>query len=154
MANSKKPQVSQQTQDRRSEIWRMRMTGATYEQIGKAFGITRQAVHKHIRLTLEQLNEERLENAQQYRDAELARLDDALRIVYSSLPSSKDGRWIENEHLLKAVDRIVKISERRSRLLGLDLQKTEIAGNVGITWAQFIGLTEDGNADNADTPIQ
>ena len=154
MATGKKQKATQATLERRAEIWRMRMTGVTYEQIGKALGITRQAVHAHIQATLEQLNEERLDNAQQYRDAELARLDDQVRMVYSSLPSSKEGRWIENEHLLKAVDRLLKISERRARLLGLDLQKTELAGNVGVTWSQFIGLSEDdGIADNADAAL-
>ena len=55
------------------------------------------------------------ESCEEHLRWEIDRLDDMLRRTYGVLDDPKD-----NEELLKAVDRVLKIGERRSKLLGLD----------------------------------
>jgi len=96
--------------EREKEALRLRLAGKTYAEIGEALGVTEQGAHKIIMRVLKRLNEKIVEDGMAVRRIEVERLDALLRVVW---PKAQDGD-------LAAVDRILRISKRRSELLGLD----------------------------------
>lgn len=87
----------------------LRKAGATLDQIAKqcSYG-SRASAHKAIKRAMAELPRE---NAQELRDLEVARLDELL-LAY----------WQRAKKDINAAHLCLKISERRCRLLGLDLE--------------------------------
>ena len=110
--------------ERRRRALELRAAGATFEAIANALGYSRagayKAVTKALRDTLQ-------EPADEVRRLELRRLDAVLGPAYTA---ARGGD-------LQALDRVLKVMERRARLLGLDLpapktpQPIEISGPGG-----------------------
>jgi hypothetical protein len=100
--------------DKHAQALKMRQAGASYDDIARVLGYKSasgayHAIKAGLKKTLQ-------EPAEELRFLELSRLDEALKAIW---PDVRKGS-------LFAIDRFLKISERRSRLLGLDA-KTEIA---------------------------
>lgn len=122
------------TAQRRRQAIDMRMAGASFQKIADDLGYTsRGAACQDITRALETAVVEQTQSVEAYREEELQRLDALLaeawtilkrnhitvshgRIVYGEdgLPILDDGPT------LSAIDRILKIQERRAKLLGLD----------------------------------
>jgi hypothetical protein len=100
-----------------SSMLSMRLAGHTLQEIGDAQSpkITMQAVHKAIKTALQDVVIEPLE---QVRQMELLRLDELLGAIW---PNAKSGD-------IAAVDRVLAISTRRARLMGLDTRPAVYAG--------------------------
>ncbi len=96
--------------EREVEALNLRKSGATYDQIGKALGITTQGAYKAIIRSLKRLNEQNSESSEELRRLEVERLDRMLVAIWPQVLNGNQG----------AVDRAIKISERRAKLLGLD----------------------------------
>jgi len=96
--------------ERQTEAMELRKGGATYDQIGRALGITRQGAHKLVQGGMKRLIAQTTEDAIVVREMELQRLDAMLLGLW---PSAKRGD-------AKAVDRVLRIMERRARYLGID----------------------------------
>jgi len=96
--------------EREVEALNLRKSGATYDQIGKALGITTQGAYKAIIRSLKRLNEQNSESSEELRRLEIERLDRMLVAIWPQVLNGNQG----------AVDRAIKISERRAKLLGLD----------------------------------
>ena len=106
----------------RQKAVKFRLAGATYQAIADQMGCTTSNVHKMVKKEMEQVTKETREDVEQLRAMEVSRLDEAQRAIWNQ---------IANGHL-GAVDRLVKISDRRSKLLGLDApQKTAFTAGVG-----------------------
>lgn len=88
----------------------MRIAGATFEQIGERLGISKQAAHDTVVKALDQTRRETAEGAEVIRHTELTRLD--------ALQTALWADAIKGD--VQAVDRILKIMQRRAMLLGLD----------------------------------
>jgi hypothetical protein len=107
--------------ERDARAWAMRLAGASYAEIGPALGVTRQRARQ---ICLRMLDEHSPSDADvdRWRREEVARLDRLLRSVW---PHAVQGQ-------ASAVDRALRIAERRARLLGLDApQRQEITGADG-----------------------
>src|SRR6186713_657770 len=92
---------------RRQQALDLRLAGATYRQIGERLGVSLPIAWKHTQAALRQAPQE---PAQELRQIELARLDRLHMAHWSqALGGSTD-----------ATDRVLKIMDRRARLLGLD----------------------------------
>jgi hypothetical protein len=96
--------------ERRTEVLKLRREGYTYKEIGQRIGISSQMAHKVVRKELTRLWNLTDEEATSLRQLELDRLEELQTFVH---PQAKEGS-------LKAVETLLKIAERRSRLLGLD----------------------------------
>ena len=96
--------------ERRREALDLRRSGLSFEQIGERLGITRQAAYKHVSKALDKLAEESSDSADKLRALELERLDKLLLGCYADAATGD----------LRAVDRALRIIERRAKLLGLD----------------------------------
>lgn len=119
-----------QTIVRRAEVMRLRMAGLTYEEIGQRIGISNVAAYWHVKRALEQARTKLAEATDNVRDQELRRLDRALVIVMAAMTPNPKKKPGASE--LAAVDRLLKIMERRAKYLGLDApEKYEHAGAGG-----------------------
>lgn len=107
---------------RRRKAYGLRMVGGTYRQIAEACGVSVKTSFDDVKAVMEELRQEAREDAETIRAMELERLDTMLSKIWPAVQLGK----------LLAVDRALKIMERRSRLLGLDAaQKFEHAGKDG-----------------------
>ncbi len=117
---------------RRGEALELRMAGATYRQIGKQLGVSRTQAQNDIRRALQELIEAHEGQAEAVRELEEQRLDAMLV-----------GIWLQAKagHL-GAIDRALKIGERRARLLGLDAP-TKIAPTDPTGEHEYGSLSDD-----------
>lgn len=125
MARQKTGKAALATEERRRKAFDLRLAGCTYEQIGEALGISKQAAYKLVDTTLVASREETAETAEKVREMEIQRCDALLVALW---PNRRDPGTTGS---------ILKVMERRSKLLGLDaLQRSEVKVE-GMTEAQL-----------------
>ncbi len=99
--------------DRRTKALEARKAGYTYQAIGDLLGITKAAAHKTIMVALTEINEKIAETADAVRTIELERLDKLYSVMYVQAVKGNQG----------AIDRCLRIMDRRAKYLGLDAPK-------------------------------
>ncbi len=98
----------------------LRKRGMNYTQIGEKLGCARSTACRYVLSELENLADKCREEAEHVRALELQRLDD----LYTKAWDLVDAGGSET-----AIDRCLRIMERRSKLLGLDAaEKVEHSG--------------------------
>lgn len=130
--------------ERDAKIMDLRRRGRTLQTIADEFGISRQRVHAIIK---ERLAEIPVESVQHYRTQQLELLDSLLEKTHAVLEAqhlkfhegvavTHDGvPVVDNGPALAAVATILRIEERRAKLLGTDSPvKAEISGGVAFTY--------------------
>lgn len=143
---------SPETVARDAEAARMRSRSMTYQQIGDALGVSRQAAHQMVQRAMA---ETLAEPAAAVRQFELDKLDAAERLVLAALDRKhyvvshgkvirfgEDADALEDDgFVLSAVAHLIRISESRRKLLGLDApQKVEQTGEFTY---QLVGVDPD-----------
>jgi len=96
--------------ERRQQALALRRAGLTYRDIARALGCSPQHAHRMVQEALKEIVEKTREDAEQVLQLELQRLDEAQASIW---------RQVKEGHL-GAVDRLLRIMERRAKLLGLD----------------------------------
>jgi predicted transcriptional regulator len=119
--------------ERRAEMWRMRVTGSSQQDIADHFGITQSAVSQQLARAYRERPAAAID---EYRAVELDKLDRAERAVLAVMTrrhltvsagqivmvEDADGvkePLLDDAPVLTAVDRLVKIARHRADLLGL-----------------------------------
>ena len=122
--------------ERRTQYVNLRKEGYTYEHIAAQFGVTRQAVYSGVKKALDK---QQAESVGELRALENERLDDLLRAIYAEALKGDLG----------AIDRILRIMERRARLWGLDAPvRQELSGPEGGPVAfDEVSLSDDERAE-------
>jgi hypothetical protein len=138
MARGKKTdQVRIAAAERRVRALDYRKAGQSYRAIGDVLGVSMKTAHQDVHQALAELAALELSSAGELRALELARLDDlaiaAARILQASHPLVSGGKVLsgftndgtaigltDDGPKLAAIDRLVRISESRRKLLGLD----------------------------------
>lgn len=115
---------------KRDRALSLRLTGATYQAIADAMGVNKSTVKRWIDTAIDGVDKE---NAKQLIALENERLNRAMRAIW---PKVIDGQ-------LGAVDRLVKLSERRARLNGLDAPQKVDLGVPEVDLAQVAKEIED-----------
>ncbi len=120
---------------RRRQAIDMRMAGASYQKIADELGYTsRGAACQDVTRALEQAVAEQTQSVEAYREEELQRLDALLAEAWAILKRQhvtvSHGKLIYDDRTgepllddgptLQAIDRILKIQERKAKFLGLD----------------------------------
>lgn len=95
----------------------LRRDGLTYEKIGNRIGISKQTAHAMVIAALDERRRELAESVDDVRDTEVVRLDKMTAFLFRRLDSPK------NEDPERTITALLKVSERRSALLGLDAPK-------------------------------
>ncbi len=130
---------------RRVKAVRMRLDGHPWYKIASELGYAdAPSAATDVRRALEQSRKELALATEDMREVELQRLDDLERAARTVLDAMhivvQHGRVVrtdtgeevvDHDPALRAVDRLLKIAERRARLLGLDSPtKHEVSGQV------------------------
>lgn len=110
--------------ERDLRIFKMRQAGVTATEIGRRFGITTSAVNSAIRRQLEKLNREALMAYPEVLRMELERLDALQQSIWPLTQHRKvtldDGSEVTVEPDMKAIQQVLGIMDRRSKLLGME----------------------------------
>lgn len=141
---------------RDAEACRLRGRGMGYLKIAEQLGYAdASGAHRAVQRGLQSI---RQESAEELRRIELERLDDmyerTLAVLERTHPAVSAGKVLDVEDdgpRLAAVDRLLRIQERRARLLGLDApQRLSVdAENLGREIAELLGQL-GGTPDNSD----
>lgn len=121
---------------RRAEAIRLRTSGKTIREIAEALGVGVATAHDDVRTAMSELAREAEENVRAERGSQLSRLERAFRVLEDVLEGvesvdSDDSPGLSRDIKLKALDRLVKLEERRAKLLGLDApERREIDAKV------------------------
>lgn len=116
------PGKSEAAAARRVKALDLRKAGASYRQIGAQLGVSEAQAFNDVKAALDALNKLEIAAAEDVRRLELERLDTLTLALWPNAKSGKEG----------AIDRILKLMERRAKLLGLDAPtKQELSGPDG-----------------------
>lgn len=111
--------------EQRFEALEMRKRGLSYRAIGKKLGCSYSTAYDYIKESLEELRTKTLVSAEQLRELEIQKLDRLEQQMQKGLHSS------DLTERAKVAAVVVKITESRRKLLGLDApQKVEMSGNL------------------------
>jgi orotate phosphoribosyltransferase-like protein len=138
MPRPKRPAGSDEPiiQARRIEALDLRKAGFAYAAIGKQLKVSGEQARLDVMSALKQLAEHQDTETAEYRNLELERLDRMMLAVWSDAIKGHLG----------AVDRVLKISERRARLMGLDAPvKQEVEHSGAVAWSTIV--KPNGNSD-------
>lgn len=96
--------------DRQAKALELRRMGKGYTEIARALGIGRSQAHRLVQASLAEAKAQIFTAAADLRAVELSRLDAMLAGLW---PDARKGSF-------GAIDRVLKVMERRAKLLGLD----------------------------------
>lgn len=99
-----------EAQERRAKAVQLRRMGWSYGRIANQLGITKSSAHKAVTKAMTEVQQLLDTDAETARAMELERLDELQSYLW--LPASKANA--------QAVEKILKIMERRAKLMGLD----------------------------------
>ena len=103
----------------RAEAVKLRKMGLGYPQIADRLGYnSRQAAHRAVTTALAEIRESTAESADDLRTLELERLDHLWQIAFADAATNRN---------MRAIDTLLRISERRAKLEGLDRADARIA---------------------------
>ena len=123
--------------ERRLRALELRKSGHTYEQIADDLGINVSAAYRHVVLALQAIREKTNEAADEVRTLEITRIDTMIGVLWP--------RVLKGDYL--AMDRVIKLMERRSKMLGLDAPaKSEITSD-GVVTINFVDIVNGSEAD-------
>jgi len=91
---------------------RLRIEGATYRQIAADLSCSAATAYRDVSSALAEIASSRSEQAEELRALQSARLDALLVAVWDTAEAGD----------VKAIDRVLRIMERRARLHGIDAQ--------------------------------
>lgn len=100
-----------QRAERQAKCVQLRKAGFTYQEISSQVGITRSAAYKLVAAAMAEHKTTSAQETQELRALEAARLDHATRSIWTQVLNGNHG----------AIDRLLRIMERRAKLLGLDM---------------------------------
>lgn len=154
------------TAQRRRQAIDMRMAGHSYQRIADELGYTsRGAACQDITRALEQAVAEQVISVEAYREEELQRLDALLTEAWAVLKrdhltvshgkvvydDSTGKPILDDGPTLAAIDRILKIQERRAKYLGLDAPTRVEAITVDAIDAEIARLAAELEGDQTGT---
>jgi len=121
----------------------LRIAGQSYASIGSAIGCSRQNAFAHVSKAFDEIRAETEKDAAALRAVEIERLDALLRAVWEAAMTGDFG----------AVDRALKIAERRARLCGLDMPALHAATDSkgdDLDLATLAAAARDARAERLD----
>lgn len=110
--------------ERKREALDLRRQGLTYSAIGERLNISHVMAHKYVKGELDAINSASHELAAMSLEMELQRLDAIHVSLWRTVFPHGDNEFSQplDDNQLRAIDRLLKIQERRAKLLGLDAQ--------------------------------
>lgn len=136
--------------ERDSRIFKMRQAGVATAEIAKRFGVSPAAVNKAVNRQLTKLNTESLMAYPEVLRMELERLDSLQAAIWPMTQHRKvkldDGSEIQVEPDIKAINQVLQIMDRRSKLLGMDSKNVNVQLDVNQNQVIKATLVGENNA--------
>ncbi len=115
--------------ERKYKAFEFRKSGMSYRDIGKELDISGGQAYQDVMWVLKTIINDHKEDVEQYKQMELERLDEYVKSL----------DWKKNMGNFKTIEIMLKIQDRRAKLLGLDApQKTALTDPSG--QKEFTGL--------------
>ena len=124
--------------ERRLKVFDLHKAGLSQSDIADALDINANTVSKYLHDELQELAKQQSALVETARDVELVRLD---RLQASIWPEAISGK-------LACMDRVLRIMERRAKLLGLDKPQV-MEHNIGDS---FVDLVQRANEQKKEPP--
>jgi len=139
-------------QERDMRIFKMRQAGTSAQEIARRFGITTSAVSKAVQRTLEKMNREVLMAYPEVLRMELERLDSLQQAIWPLTQHRRvtmdDGTEVNVEPDLKAIQQVLSIMDRRTKLLGMDQVNLNVQMDVQAKNNETIKATLAGSTNS------
>lgn len=119
--------------ERAARAFALRKAGLSYRDIGIELGVNHVTVYKDVQAAIKQFLDEAREHHTQIMAIEAARLDDLQRVMWEQAAMG-DRRAIET---------VLKIMERRAKLLGLDTPVATKQVSVTLTPDELATMSDD-----------
>lgn len=120
--------------ERDTRIFKMRQAGVAINEIARRFNMTTSAVNSAIKRQLEKLNREAMMAYPEVLRLELERLDALQQSIWPLTQHrrvvTEDGSEINVEPDMKAIQQVLSIMDRRSKLLGMEQNNINVQLDV------------------------
>lgn len=135
--------------ERDMRIFKLRQSGTSTAEIARRFGMSTSAVSKSIQRQLEKMNREALIAYPEVLRLELERLDNLQQAIWPMTQHRKvtmdDGTEVMVEPDLKAIQQVLSIMDRRTKLLGMDQTNVNVQMDVTSKTTETIKATLAGS---------
>ena len=135
--------------ERDLRIFNLRQAGTSTTEIARRFGISTGAVSKSIQRQLEKMNKETLMAYPEVLRLELERLDNLQQAIWPMTQHRRevlpDGTEVQLEPDLKAIQQVLSIMDRRTKLLGMDQMNINVQMDVATKQTETIKATLAGS---------
>ena len=135
--------------DRDMRIFKLRQAGTSTSEIARRFGITTSIVSRAIQRQLQKMNSETLLAYPEVLRLELERLDNLQQAIWPLTQHRRvvmdDGTEVAVEPDLKAIQQVLGIMDRRTKLLGMDQNNLNIQMDVKSSTTESIKATLAGS---------
>lgn len=122
--------------ERDARIFSLKKSGLSNTEIGKRFDMTASAVAAAVRRQLGRLNKEAFLSYPEVLRLELERLDEMQKSLWPMTQYRReeldDGSFVMVEPDQKAIQTVLGIMDRRAKLLGMNVERVDIALSGGI----------------------
>ena len=141
--------------ERDVRMFKMRQAGVASQEISRRFGVSSSAVSRAVNRQLEKLNAEALLAYPEVLRLELERLDSLQAAIWPMtqhrLVTLDDGTDVAVEPDLKALQQVLSIMDRRSKLLGMEQRNVSVQMDVALSQPNQIRASVAGGDVNALT---
>ena len=135
--------------ERDLRIFKLRQAGTSTTEIARRFGISTSAVSRSIQRQLEKMNRETLMAYPEVLRLELERLDNLQQAIWPMTQHRRevlpDGTEVQLEPDLKAIQQVLSIMDRRTKLLGMDQTNINVQMDVAAKQTETIKATLAGS---------
>ena len=136
MAESKTALTREFLAERDVRIFKMKQAGVASQEIARRFGVSVATVGRSVNRQLEKLNSEALLAYPEVLRMELERLDALQAAIWPMTQHRRvtldDGTDVSVEPDMKAIQQVLSVMDRRSKLLGMEVQQKQVNVQVGI----------------------
>jgi hypothetical protein len=157
MADDKgnKPVTREFLSERDARIFKMRQAGTSIQEIARRFGVSSGVVSNAIKRQLEKLNKEAMLAYPEVLRMELERLDNLQQAIWPMTQHRKvrmdDGSEVSVEPDMKAIQQVLSIMDRRTKLLGMDHVNVNVQMEANMSNADPVKVTLAGAITNQET---
>ena len=141
--------------ERDVRMFKMRQAGVASQEISRRFGVSSSAVSRAVNRQLEKLNAEALLAYPEVLRLELERLDSLQAAIWPMTQHRRvtldDGTDVSVEPDLKALQQVLSIMDRRSKLLGMEQRNVSVQMDVALSQPNQIRASVAGGDVNALT---
>lgn len=117
--------------ERDMRIFKMRQAGTSVSEIARRFGISTSSVSRSIQRQLEKMNREAILAYPEVLRMELERLDNLQQAIWPMTQHRRivmdDGTEVQIEPDLKAIQQVLSIMDRRTKLLGMEQTNVNVS---------------------------